>query len=163
MRAVWLSLAAIHVWPLLIVAQQCVRELSPENLASLAALVLVLGLFSLKGLDVAALRTDRPKLEFMVWVISAALVHQGPGPDVSIADVSPTVSVGLLVGGAAVSGRVRRRLARAWTLILDRLRGRRPNGANTPFACFAHVVSPGVLRPRLIVASCGARSPPLRA
>ena len=162
MRCVWLGLAAVHVWPLVTVLIRFSRDPSLDLVASLVSLLAVFAVFTLKCIDLSVLRTDRPKLELVAWILCAALVHQGPVRDLPVSDAAATVTPAVLAVGVTAAARKLRRLVRAFSRLVGSFRCSLAVSIIAPIVVrYADVPLSRTLYLRRTLSGCAARGPPL--
>lgn len=169
MRGIWASLVAIHGVPLVLVAARFLSQPTWLDAASLLLLLAVTALFAGKAANVRWLRTDRPLIEAVAWLIAGTLAHGDVAvPMVSSAPSLPTVV--LVAGGAAAGSKRVRRLAKqgmtaaldSFETIVSLLLGEHQTVAGSPIGrgrCFPGMELQRCFRP--IAAGWSARPPPL--
>ncbi len=159
MRGVWTCLAVMHLWPLVILAQ---REFTTPSLADtlwLISLIVAIGVFTLKAVDAALLRVHRPGMEFVVFVIAAALIHGNAVVDSELPALTlETATVVVVVAGGGVIGhrRLKRRLSEMLCGLMRRVspfwHDRHQVGFLNLVACYSSV--------RVVLCCEPARAPP---
>ena len=76
-RALWGLLALIHIWPLIAVLMKLAATPTLDRAASLLLLVALIAFSTAKAAGVRLLRSDRPRMELMVWLLAGGILHGG--------------------------------------------------------------------------------------
>ena len=69
-RALWGLLALIHIWPLIAVLMKLAATPTLDRAASLLLLVALIAFSTAKAAGIRLLRSDRPRMELMVWLLA---------------------------------------------------------------------------------------------
>ncbi|MEM1423193.1 MAG: hypothetical protein AAGH64_04230 [Planctomycetota bacterium] len=110
MRLTWTALTAIHVFAAHAVVSKLAEGPSSAGLLSLLILALVTLLFTLKALDLQAMRSRLPLIEFCAWAAIGVVAH--PQPVVEAATQEPLLVMCVATASAATVGK--RPLKRAY-------------------------------------------------
>lgn len=103
-RALWGLLALIHIWPLIAVLTKLAATPTLDRAASLLLLVALIAFSTAKAAGVRLLRSDRPRMELMVWLLAGGILHGG-----DIRDVDRMEFVSLAAGAGIGSTWIARR------------------------------------------------------
>ena len=103
-RTLWGLLALIHVWPFIAVLMKLTATPTLDRAASLLLLVALIAFSTAKAVGIRLLRSDRPRMELMVWLLAGGILHGG-----DIRDVDRMEFVSLAAGAGIGSTWIARR------------------------------------------------------
>ena len=165
-RLWWVALLAVHVHPLISTMRFIILEgVTPGRSFALVGLILLIGFFILKIVDVPFLHHHARREALIVFWIIAALVHNNASTAALEAISNQPAPVAVLVGfsltGAGAASRRSRPMARRFLRHLhDSLIAR----GRLTIAVFLHLVYEPILRSHFYdrPCHCALRAPPIR-
>ncbi|MEM9660943.1 MAG: hypothetical protein AAF937_01390 [Planctomycetota bacterium] len=123
MSVVWWLLAVVHIVPLTIVTFRLIASPNWADALSLALLLSVTALFTAKALNARWLRTDRPLLECVVWLIAGSLAHGDVAVPIVASQPGLPAAVAVAGGAACLTRRGRASIRRGRLLFDDFIGG----------------------------------------